>query len=90
MDKPTEIVDRSKLIFTASEVGRLAGVSTATVCRWIDSKELDAYKLPTSQHRRIPRVYLVRFLKKNGMATPGIWTPEDGAVEGAASEREAS
>jgi PleD family two-component response regulator len=42
-------------------------VAPRTVSKWFDSGRLKGYRIPGSQDRRIPREYLIRFLKEHGM-----------------------
>lgn len=54
-------------VFTTSQVAKVCKVSPRTVSKWFDSGRLKGYRLPGSQDRRIPREYLIRFLKEHGM-----------------------
>jgi PleD family two-component response regulator len=42
-------------------------VAPRTVSKWFDSGRLKGYRIPGSQDRRIPRDYLIKFLKEHGM-----------------------
>jgi PleD family two-component response regulator len=42
-------------------------VAPRTVSKWFDSGRLRGYRIPGSQDRRIPREYLIKFLKEHGM-----------------------
>lgn len=57
----------SKAIFTISEVAMICGVAPRTASKWFDSGRLRGYRIPGTQDRRIPRAYLVCFLKEHGM-----------------------
>jgi excisionase family DNA binding protein len=56
-----------KKVFTTGQVARICRVRAATVAKWFDSGRLQGYRIPGSQDRRIPRDYLIRFLKEHGM-----------------------
>ncbi len=53
-----------KSVYTTSQVARLCGVAPRTVSKWFDSGRLKGYRIPGSQDRRIPRAYLIKFLKE--------------------------
>lgn len=54
-------------VFTTGQVARICSVTPATVNKWFDKEGLRGYRLPGSQDRRIPRQYLVEFLKTHDM-----------------------
>ncbi len=54
-------------VFTTGQVAKRLHVSNSTVKRWYDSGRLRGYRIPGSQDRRIPREYLIRFLREHGM-----------------------
>ena len=54
-------------VFTTGEVSRICKVAPSTVSKWFDTGQLRGYRVPGSQHRRIPRQSLMQFLKDNGM-----------------------
>ena len=54
-------------VFTTGEVSRICKVAPSTVSKWFDTGQLKGYRVPGSQHRRIPRQNLMQFLKDNGM-----------------------
>lgn len=56
-----------KLTFTTGDVARHCKVAPRTVSKWFDSGRLKGYRIPGSQDRRIPREYLIKFLKEHGM-----------------------
>lgn len=56
-----------KTIFTTGQVAKICKVAPRTVSKWFDSGRLRGYRVPGSQDRRIPREFLVRFLKEHGM-----------------------
>ena len=56
-----------KTIFTTGQVAKICKVAPRTVSKWFDSGRLKGYRIPGSQDRRIPREYLIKFLKEHGM-----------------------
>jgi excisionase family DNA binding protein len=54
-------------VFTTGQVAKICKVAPRTVSKWFDSGRLKGYRIPGSQDRRIPREYLIRFLKDHGM-----------------------
>src|SRR3990167_544997 len=54
-------------VFTTGQVAKIYKVSVRIVNKWFDSGRLKGYRIPGSQHRRIPREYLIKFLKEYGM-----------------------
>ncbi|MGN1274093.1 MAG: helix-turn-helix domain-containing protein, partial [Thermoguttaceae bacterium] len=64
-------------VFTTGQVAKICKVAPRTVSKWFDSGRLKGYRIPGSQDRRIPREYLLRFLKEHGMPTTEL---EDAAV----------
>lgn len=58
-------------VFTTGQVAKMCKVAPRTVNRWFDSGRLKGYRIPRlslqNQHRRVPRDYLIRFLKEHGM-----------------------
>jgi len=54
-------------VFTIGQVAKICKVASRTVSKWFDSGRLKGYRIPGSQDRRIPREYLIRFLKEHGM-----------------------
>src|SRR5437764_13935385 len=53
-------------VFTTGQVAKICKVAPRTVSKWFDSGRLKGYRIPGSQDRRIPREYLIRFLKEHG------------------------
>lgn len=64
-------------VFTTGEVARACNVTIRTVIRWIDSGQLQGYKIPGSRDRRVPRRTLVRFMQSHGMPL-GVLDPASG------------
>jgi len=56
--------------FTTGQVAKICQVAPRTVSKWFDSGRLKGYRLPGSQDRRIPRAYLLKFLKEHGFPIP--------------------
>ena len=54
-------------VFTTGQVAKICKVAPRTVSKWFDSGRLQGYRIPGSQDRRIPREYLIKFLKEHGM-----------------------
>src|SRR6202007_1955958 len=60
-------VSAMKKVFTTGQVAKICKVAPRTVSKWFDSGRLRGYRIPGSQDRRIPREYLIKFLKEHGM-----------------------
>jgi excisionase family DNA binding protein len=54
-------------VFSTGQVAKICKVAPRTVSKWFDSGRLKGYKIPGSPDRRIPREYLIKFLKEHGM-----------------------
>lgn len=54
-------------VFTTGQVAKKCKVGRGMVVQWFDSGRLRGYRVPGSKNRRIPREYLIRFLKEHGM-----------------------
>ena len=54
-------------VFTTGQVAKICKVASRTVSKWFDSGRLKGYRIPGSENRRIPREYLIKFLKEHGM-----------------------
>ena len=54
-------------VFTTGQVGKICKVSPRTVAKWFDERGLKGYRIPNSQDRRIPRQYLIPYLKAHGI-----------------------
>ena len=59
-------------VFTTGQVAKICKVAPRTVSKWFDSGRLKGYRIPGSQDRRIPREYLIKFLKDHGMPLEGL------------------
>jgi excisionase family DNA binding protein len=57
-----------KKVFTTGQVAKVCKVAPRTVSKWFDSGRLRGYRIPGSQHRRIPREHLVRFVKEHDIS----------------------
>jgi len=55
-------------VYTTGQVAKICKVAPRTVSKWFDSGRLKGYRIPGSQDRRIPREYLIVFLKEHGMS----------------------
>ncbi len=54
-------------VFTIGQAAKICKVAPRTVSKWFDSGRLKGYRVPGQQIRRIPREYLIKFLKEHGM-----------------------
>lgn len=54
-------------VFTTGQVAKICKVAPRTVSKWFDTGRLKGYRIPGSLDRRIPRDFLIRFLKEHGM-----------------------
>ncbi|MDD4287263.1 MAG: hypothetical protein PHO20_03600 [Candidatus Peribacteraceae bacterium] len=61
-------------VFTTGRVAQLCKVTARTVAKaWFDTGKLKGYRIPGSQDRRIPREYLLRFLRDGeGRIKPAV------------------
>ncbi len=59
-------------VFTTGQAAKICKVAPRTVSKWFDSGRLKGYRIPGSQNRRIPREYLIKFLKEHGMPLNGL------------------
>ncbi|MDD5026590.1 MAG: helix-turn-helix domain-containing protein [Candidatus Peribacteraceae bacterium] len=59
--------DDTMKVFTTGQIAKICKVAPRTVSKWFDSGRLKGYRIPGSQDRRIPREYLIKFLKEHGM-----------------------
>lgn len=53
-------------VYTTMQAAEICRVSPRTVSKWFDSGRLKGYRVPGSQDRRIPREYLLKFLREHG------------------------
>ena len=51
--------------FTTGEVASLCHVTIPTVIKWIESGNLEGFKIPHSKNRRVTRESLLKFMKKH-------------------------
>lgn len=70
-DEDDEFAKRieGKSILTTGEAAVVMRCSLQTVIRCYDSGKLKGYKVPGSKFRRIPRAWLLQFLRTNNMPT---------------------
>jgi len=54
-------------VFTTLQVAKICKVAPHAVKKWFDCGRLKGYRIPGSEDRRIPREYLIKFLKEHGM-----------------------
>lgn len=57
-------------VLTTGQVAKLLGVAPATVNKWFDSGKLPGFRVPSSNHRRIVRGDLLRFMRLHGLPIP--------------------
>lgn len=60
---------RQKKGFTTGEVAELCHVTIPTVIKWMESGELEGFKIPHSKNRRVAREHLLSFMKKYNIPT---------------------
>lgn len=70
-----------KTIFTTGEVAKICKVAPRVVSKWFDSGRLRGYRIPGSQDRRIPKEYLIRFMKEYGMPLGDLESESNGEAE---------
>ncbi len=62
-------------IMTVGDVGKLAGVSPRTVCKWVDGGKLPGWRIPgkagTKGDRRMMRTDVLAFMARIGVPLPG-------------------
>lgn len=58
--------------FTTGEVAELCHVTIPTVIKWIESGELEGFKIPGSKNRRITRDSLLKFMHKYEIPTTDL------------------
>ena len=62
----------TQLVMTIGEVAKVCGVPRTVAVSWFDSGRLKGYLTHGPKgygaDRRVPREYLIRFLRKHGMA----------------------
>ncbi len=57
-------------ILTIGQCAKICKVAPRTVSKWFDSGRLKGYRIPGSQDRRVPQVYLVKFMNEHGLPIP--------------------
>ena len=56
--------------FSTGQIGKICGVSIATVQKWIDAGEMESFRIPlTDAGRRVPRESLLTFMRKYKVPT---------------------
>lgn len=58
-----------KDVLTTGQVSKICNVAPRTVCRWFDNGQLQGYRIPGSNDRRILVSGLIRFMKAHNMPT---------------------
>lgn len=53
------------MVLTTGQVAKICRTTPRTVSKWFDTGRIRGYRIPGSQDRRIPRAYLIRFLKEH-------------------------
>lgn len=61
-----------KDVLTTGEVARICHVAPRTVSKWVDTGELNGYRIPGSRDRRIPLDQLVAFMRANRIPLSAI------------------
>jgi len=56
-----------KDLLTTGEAAEICGVSQQTIIRCFDAGRLEGFRIPGSKFRRIPRLSLVKFMKRNNI-----------------------
>ena len=57
----------AKNIFTTTQVGKICGVTQQTVIKWVDSGQLEGFRLPNSRDRRVTKAALLKFMKEHNI-----------------------
>lgn len=68
-------------VFTVGQVAKICRVTPQAVGKWIDSGKLKGYRLPITQDHRIPREFLIKFLKEQGMLLGDFEGEQEGDEE---------
>ncbi len=61
-----------KSVLTTGQAAKICKVSPRTVSKWLDNGLLQGYRIPGSDHRRVPVGELVGFMKKHGIPLAGM------------------
>lgn len=61
-----------KTVYTTGEVAQICNISQQTVIRCFDNGRLGGFKVPGSDHRRIPRDLLLQFMKENSIPAENL------------------
>lgn len=56
---------RHKAVYTTGESAEICNLSQQTIIRCFDSGQLQGFRVPGSKFRRIPRDFLIKFMKEN-------------------------
>jgi excisionase family DNA binding protein len=61
----------SNKVFTPDQVAKICKVARRTVCKWFESGRIKGYRTTDGKGEpRIPREFLIKFLKEHGMPIP--------------------
>ena len=63
---------RQKAVYTTGEAAVICKLSQQTIIRCFDSGQLQGFRVPGSKFRRIPRNYLIKFMKENNIPMDGL------------------
>ena len=63
-----------KEVYTTGEAARICRISQNTIIRCFDAGELKGFRVPMTKYRRIPKNYLISFMKTNNL--PQKWIDE--------------
>ena len=61
-----------KDVLTTGEVAKICNVAARTVSKWVDSGQLEGYRIPGSKDRRIPVQALTTFMRQHGIPFDGL------------------
>ncbi len=65
-----------KEVYTTGEAAKICRVSQQTIIRCFDEGRLKGFKVPGSRFRRIPKKYLIAFMKEYGLGDPNSTSRE--------------
>jgi CheY-like chemotaxis protein len=67
-------------VFTTGQAAKVCRVTPRVIRRCFDSGLIKGYRIPGSHDRRIPREYLIRFLKEHGLPLGDLEVDEEAKV----------
>lgn len=59
-------------VFTTGQIAKICQVAPRTVSKWFDTGQLQGYRIPGSNDRRVPRDNLVAFLREHRMPLEAV------------------